>query len=126
MKLTVEEKKISKSFLETYNILKERIVSSGFLLLHEIDTKQIVSKHGVSIYPLKQLLFFEPKYISQIMQKDYLAINDIPLKFVIKYVDEHITSVSYQNPVKNLSDYEDLSSDTSTELLNRIHNILKL
>lgn len=109
--------------MEAYTTIKKKIVSNGFLLLHEIDTDQIVSKHGVDIPPLKQLLFFEPKYISQIMERDYLAINDIPLKFVIAYLDDNVTSISYQNPVKNLSDY-DMNCYMNNDLLGRINNIL--
>jgi len=124
MKLTVEEKILIKTFSETYNTLKERIMNEGFLLLHEIDTQQIVSEYDIEIKPLKQLLFFEPKYISQIMSKDYLAINDIPLKFVIKHLDDDTTSISYQNPAKNLLGYN-LNSDMGDELLDRIHNILE-
>lgn len=124
MKFTVQEKVLNTSFLEAYKTIKEQIVSNGFLLLHEIDTTQIVSKHGVDIPPLKQLLFFEPKYISQIMDKDYLAINDIPLKIVISYRDERTTSISYQNPAKNLSDYN-LDDFTKNELLERVQTLLE-
>lgn len=125
MKFTVQEKILNTSFLETYIALKEKIVSNGFLLLHEIDTKQIVSKHGIDIPPLKQLLFFKPNYISQIMDSDYLAINDIPLKFVIKYLGESSTSVSYQNPAENLIDYN-LDDHMREALLESIKNILKV
>ncbi|TJY33377.1 DUF302 domain-containing protein [Pontimicrobium aquaticum] len=124
MKFTVQEKVLNTSFLEAYNTIKEQIVSHGFLLLHEIDTTQIVSKHGIDIAPLKQLLFFDPKYISQIMDSDYLAINDIPLKFVISYKGERTTSISYQNPAKNLTDYN-LKNSIKEELLERVQALLE-
>ncbi|PWL38887.1 hypothetical protein DKG77_11675 [Flagellimonas aquimarina] len=124
MKLTVEEKIFNKSFSETFDTIKSRIVNNGFLLLHVIDTKQIVSKHNIEISPLKQLLFFQPKYISQIMLENHLAINDIPLKIVVKYLEDNVTSVSYQNPAKNLLDYN-LGNQIGEELMECIDTILK-
>ncbi len=46
-----------------YKLTKENILAEGFLILHEIDTQSIVSKHGIIIKPLKQILFFHPNYI---------------------------------------------------------------
>lgn len=125
MKSTVEERILETPFLDVYGTIKERIVANGFLLLHEIDTKEIVSKHGVEIDPLKQLLFFEPKYIKHIMGNDYLAINDIPLKIVIKYLDSKTTSISFQNPVMNLGDYK-LDYKVTNELMGRLNEIISL
>lgn len=123
MKATVLRKTMDCCFSEVYGKLKGRIEQNGFLLLYEINTQKIVSKYGVVIPELVQLLFFEPKYIDQIMQKDPLAINDIPLKIVIRDLGDGSTELNFQNPIGNLKDY-DLDGEMLNELYKRIDHIL--
>tara|TARA_R110001632_G_scaffold186526_2_gene306901 strand:- start:2626 stop:2946 length:321 start_codon:yes stop_codon:yes gene_type:complete len=104
-------------------MIKERIKQNGFLLLHEINTQNVVAKQGIIIPKLIQLLFFEPKYVGQIMGNDPLAINDIPLKFVIRSLGNGHTEVSFQDPVGNLRDYK-LEGEMLNELRKRIDEIL--
>ncbi|WP_421802721.1 DUF302 domain-containing protein [Flagellimonas sp.] len=123
MKAHVIRQTVPVPFGQLYGALKKRIVDHGFLLLHEIDTQAIVAKHGVSIPQLKQLLFFEPKYIAEIMANDPLAINDIPLKLVLQEIDAHTTQLSFKNPVGSLQDYG-LKPEMAAELLKRVQGIL--
>lgn len=93
------------------------------MLLHEIDTQAIVAKHGVTIPPMRQLLFFHPKYIAEIMANDPLAINDIPLKLVLHQLDETTTQLSFKNPMHSLQDYG-LKPEMAEELLERVQGII--
>jgi len=122
MKSAIIEKQYQLSFNEVYQKLRDAIVSSEFLLLHEIDTQSIVSKHNVVIKPLRQLLFFHPKYIKIIVENDALAINEIPIKLVIREIDNSKVSVSCPNPTINLSDYN-LDKKMAEELLQNINRI---
>ncbi|MCK0159594.1 DUF302 domain-containing protein [Allomuricauda sp. F6463D] len=124
MKTNVNHQTLQQPFGQVYNTLKKRIVAHGFLLLHEIDTQAIVAKQGVAIPQLRQLLFFEPKYIAQIMENDPLAINDIPLKLVLQEIDAQTTQLSFKNPVGSLRDYG-LDPEMAEELLGRIFNIIE-
>lgn len=124
MKSAIIEKKYPLSFNKVYKHLRENIVSSKFLLLHEIDTQNIVNKHNIIIKPLKQLLFFHPKYIKIIIENDALAINEIPIKLVVREISKNNVSVSFPNPTINLSDYN-LNSTMAEELLNEINEILE-
>jgi len=123
MKAHVEHQRLPLPFGQVYSTLKQRITDHGFLLLHEIDTRAIVAKHGITIPPLRQLLFFEPQYIAQIMAGDPLAINDIPLKLVLQEVDAHTTQLSFKNPVGSLQDYG-LDPTMAAELLERVQGIV--
>ena len=125
MKAHVEHQLLPLPFGQAYDTLKQRITDHGFLLLHEIDTQAIVAKHGITIPPLRQLLFFEPKYIAQIMAYDPLAINDIPLKLVLHQLDETTTQLSFKNPVHSLQDYG-LKPEMAAELLERVQGIVNL
>ncbi|MDF0705742.1 DUF302 domain-containing protein [Flagellimonas okinawensis] len=123
MKAHVISQTVSVPFEQLYGALKKRIVEHGFLLLHEIDTQAIVAKHGVRIAPLRQLLFFHPKYIAEIMANDPLAINDIPLKMVLHQLDDTTTQLSFKNPVGSLQDYG-LQPEMAAELLEQMQGIL--
>ncbi|MCK0192606.1 DUF302 domain-containing protein [Arenibacter sp. F20364] len=125
MKSSVIQRKVNNNFLDTYKSVKRSIERNGFLLLHEIDTQKIVSEHGVVIPKLIQLLFFDPKYVSQIMKKDPLAFNDIPLKIVVRDLEDGTTEVSFQNPIGNLIDY-DVESEMLIELELRLDEIFYL
>ncbi|MGN7516034.1 MAG: DUF302 domain-containing protein [Allomuricauda sp.] len=123
MKAHVIDQTLPVPFGQLYGALKKRIVEHGFLLLHEIDTQAIVAQQGITIPPLTQLLFFEPKYIAQIMANDPLAINDIPLKLVLHQLDETTTQLSFKNPVGSLQDYG-LKPEMAAELLKRVQGII--
>ncbi|WP_164732272.1 DUF302 domain-containing protein [Flagellimonas oceanensis] len=123
MKAHVIHQTLPLPFGQLYGALKKRIVEHGFLLLHEIDTQAIVAKHGVRIAPLRQLLFFHPNYIAEIMANDPLAINDIPLKLVLCQLDANTTQLSFKNPVGSLQDYG-LKPEMAAELLKRVQGIL--
>ena len=123
MKINVIDQTLPLPFGQVYKTLQQRIVEHGFLLLHEIDTQAIVAKHGVTISQLKQLLFFEPKYIAQIMENDPLAINDIPLKLVLQEIDAQTTQLSFKNPVGSLQDYG-LEAAMAEELLERVQEVI--
>lgn len=123
MKAHIVHQILSLPFGQVYETLKQRITEQGFLLLHEIDTQAIVAKHGVSIAPLRQLLFFHPKYIAEIMANDPLAINDIPLKLVLHQLDETTTQLSFKNPVHSLQDYG-LDVSMAAEMLERVKRIV--
>ena len=125
MKTHVEHQLLPLPFGQVYSTLKQRITDHGFLLLHEIDTQAIVAKQGIAIPPLRQLLFFEPKYIAQIMAGDPLAINDIPLKLVLQEVDANTTQLSFKNPVGSLQDYG-LDPEMAAELLERVQGVVDL
>nr|WP_321412843.1 DUF302 domain-containing protein [uncultured Allomuricauda sp.] len=123
MKAHVIHQTLPLPFGQVYDTLKKRIVEHGFLLLHEIDTQAIVAKHGVSIPPLRQLLFFHPNYIAEIMANDPLAINDIPLKLVLQEIDAQTTQLSFKNPVGSLQDYG-LKPEMAEELLERVQEVI--
>ena len=83
MKSGIIVKEFDMPFNAVCHAITQNIKSAGFLLLHQINTQDIVSKHGIAIRPLKQFLFFHPTYIDQIIKQDPLAINEIPVKVVV-------------------------------------------
>ncbi|HDZ06209.1 hypothetical protein LCGC14_0292110 [marine sediment metagenome] len=125
MKSAIIHKLIERPFNDVYEIILKNIIAHGFLVLHEINTQSIVGKHGITIKPLKQILFFHPDYIKKITNQDILAINEIPIKIVISEEKNGVVNVSFPNPETNLRDYN-LDLDIGNELLNRTLSILEI
>ncbi|WP_074409155.1 MULTISPECIES: DUF302 domain-containing protein [Aquimarina] len=125
MKSSILETTFKLPFEAVYNAIKKNILSNGFLLLHEINTQEIVAKHDLKIRPLKQLLFFHPRYIETILNEDALAINEIPIKIVVYEKENGNISVSFPNPKINLGDYN-CDEEMASELLEKTNTILDI
>jgi uncharacterized protein (DUF302 family) len=123
MRSSIIEIAVKKPFDEAINALKANIVANGFLILHEINTTEILSKHGIKINELRQLLFFHPNYMKDVLQIDPLLVNEVPLKFVIRSIKHNETSISISNPLQSMSDYKGTEA-LSTELLEKIMLII--
>jgi len=124
MKSVIKELIRHESFKEVYTRLYNCILSNGFIVIHEIDTQQILQKQGFQISPLRQLLFFHPNYMKVILDNDPLAVNAVPLKFVIREIEPNKTSVSFADPVVNFSGYE-LPDALANELREKINRMVE-
>ena len=122
MKSSIIEKITVLSFETVCKLIRNNIASNGFLILNEINTQEIVARHGIVIPKLIQILFFHPRYISIIMENDPLAINEVPIKIVIREINDNNTSISFPNPEISFSDYHFLEK-LALELFNKINAI---
>lgn len=124
MKAAIKEIINHQPFNSVLSNIKKNILLNDFLLIHEINTKQILATHGVTIPELRQLLFFHPRYMQQILDNDPLGVNEAPLKIIIREIERDKTSVSFPDPDVNFADYN-LSSTMVKELSAKIHSIVK-
>src|SRR5689334_25448664 len=123
MRSSVIESLHKKSFEDVLSNVRANIVSNGFLLLHEINTQQIMETNGYKIPPLRQLLFFHPIYMKQILDADPLSVIEVPLKVLVREIDSEKVSVSYTNPMTNFTGYS-LNNTLAEELLEKIRAIV--
>jgi len=123
VKSAIVEIVVNESFEDAINSLKKNIVAKGFLVLHEINTTEILLKHGIIIDELRQLLFFHPDYMVDVLKIDMLLVNEIPLKFVVRSINQNETSISFTNPLKSMSDYQN-AEDLAIRLLEKVYLIL--
>ena len=125
MKSAIEESIVMKPFDEVLATLRNNIVSNGFLVLHEINTMEILAKSGIEINPLRQILFFHPTYMKDILAIDPLMVNEVPLKIVVRFIDSTNTSVSFPNPTKNMLGYGG-SESLAFELYGKLQDIVAI
>ncbi|NLU92503.1 DUF302 domain-containing protein [Chitinophaga sp. Ak27] len=115
---------IDQPFEQVLTAARKAIVNNGFLLLQEINPQAILASHQIVIGPIRQLLFFHPAYMQQLLQADPDAVIEVPLKLVLREVDGHTTAVTYSDPVLQLQDYSGLEA-LGSELSQRVTALLK-
>lgn len=70
-------------FEETLNRLKLAIDAEGLWLLHEIDSQKLMMREGHRISPLRQLLFFHPRYLVRLLEGNPDALLEAPLRMIV-------------------------------------------
>jgi uncharacterized protein (DUF302 family) len=95
-------------FNETVERLKHAIKAAELLLIHEIDTQQIMERHGITIKGFKQLLYFHPVYMKQVLDTHPEAAIHAPLKFVVREVQNGSVEVFYIKPTTLFASYPGL------------------
>jgi uncharacterized protein (DUF302 family) len=81
------------------------ITEHGFLIIHQIDPQAILARHGMEVERIRQLLFFHPVYMRQILFLSPDAVIEAPLKLVLREAGEGCTSISYFDIVAHFSGY---------------------
>lgn len=76
----------------------KRIQENGFLLLHEINTKEILQRSGIEIKELRQLLFFHPTYMKTLLEVDASKVIRVPLKIVVREIEKDETEITASIP----------------------------
>lgn len=95
-------------FDETVERLKNAIKTAGLLLIHEINPQQILANHGITIQGFKQLLYFHPNYMKQLLESNPEAIIQAPLKFVVREEQNGEVEILYMKPINLFSSYVEL------------------
>ena len=96
--MKTHELRINKRFEQVLEHARDAIRQSGFLVLHEINTAAIMRGAGYVVGEVRQLLFFHPRYMIVILERDPASVIRAPLKIVVQSVSEDETMVTYVHP----------------------------
>lgn len=69
-------------FDDTLVRLKQGIAALDLWLIHEIDPQMLAARDGLAIGQARQLLFFHPRLLKQVLLGDARALPEVPLKIV--------------------------------------------
>jgi len=94
------------SFEDTVKMLKEQISAAGMLLISEINTQEILQKHGISINGFRQLLFFHPGYMKTLLSIDAHAAIEVPLKVVVRECGSGKAEIWFNDVMRTLGEYQ--------------------
>nr|WP_294944578.1 DUF302 domain-containing protein [uncultured Mucilaginibacter sp.] len=103
--------------------IRETIVKNGFIILYEIDPQKILADYGIETLKIRQVLFFHPDHMKELLDNDATAIIEAPLKFVIKEIDEAHVEVTTFDIKNHFSGYEGLET-LSTKLEGKMQQII--
>jgi uncharacterized protein (DUF302 family) len=98
------------NFDQTLDRLKQSIQAENLLLIHEINTQQIVKTAGIEINGLRQLLFFHPRYMKVVLDHNPAAVVEAPLKFAVVEDDHQAVVVRYADPEYLFNGYAGLEA----------------
>jgi uncharacterized protein (DUF302 family) len=115
---------VPTSFDETLQLLRDRINLSGMLLLHEINTKEILQKHGIRIADFRQLLFFHPNYMNRLLEMEPHAALEVPLKIIVRELDNGRSEFWFKNADVSFGGYSGMK-DLANELDKKIQFIVE-
>lgn len=88
--------------------VRQAVADEQLVVLHEIDTQLILATGGYAIPPLRQLLFFHPRYMIRLLAVDPAAVIEVPLKAVISTTRTHGVEVRIPDPRPRLGGYPGL------------------
>jgi len=101
-------KVVSIDFDEVLSVVKETILNDGFLIIHEINPQQILASYQIETLRIRQVLFFHPKFMKEIIQHNPSAIIEAPLKYVISEIDNERTMITSFNLDTHFKGYHNL------------------
>lgn len=98
----------SHSFSETVAMLKDAIESENLMVLKEIDAQQMLRMVGVKTKGMKQILFFHPHFMKEIIQINKNAGIEPPLKVLVMEKPNGKVMVKYIKPTYIFGKYKGL------------------
>ena len=108
MKTDTISKEVLFGFEEVLSVVKDTILNDGFLIIQEINPQQILANHHIDTLRIRQVLFFHPEFMKEIIQHDPSAIIEAPLKYVITEIDEERTMITSYNLGTHFKGYHNL------------------
>lgn len=96
-------------FERTLDVLREGIAAKDMWVVHEINPQMLLEKGGYGIHPARQLLYFHPRYVEQILTTDPTALVEIPLKLVVLQDADGEVTVRFNSVHSLLGRYEGLT-----------------
>ncbi len=88
--------------------LKQAIESENLMVVQEIDPQQMLRLVGMRIPGMRQILFFHPRYMKQILETNGNGGIEAPLKIIVMERPDGRIMVRYHDPVHQFAPYDGL------------------
>jgi uncharacterized protein (DUF302 family) len=85
-------------FAPTVERLQQAIAQAGFLVIHVINTQQILASQGIEIAGLIQILYFHPRYMQRLLAASPAAVIEAPLKLLVREGADGSVQVVHHQP----------------------------
>jgi uncharacterized protein (DUF302 family) len=85
--------------------LRNEIQGAGLRVLNEIDPQKAVQGIGRSMGGLRLIFFFHPGLVVRLLEMDWTAIAEAPLKLLVTELPEGIVSIRMADPISAFGRY---------------------
>jgi uncharacterized protein (DUF302 family) len=92
-------------FTEAVWRLREAIETADFWVLQEVDTQLLLRRAGYAVGPVRQILFFHPRFMARILAADSAALLEAPLKIAILGSTRDGVQLRWNNPAPAFARY---------------------
>lgn len=113
----------SHDFDETVARIKQSIEAENLMVLHEINPQQMLRMVGVQTGGMRQILFFHPRFMKQIVETNPNGGIVPPLKIMVMERPDGGVAVRYHDLVHLFAPYEGLDV-MSTELKAMVERVV--
>jgi uncharacterized protein (DUF302 family) len=95
----------TRSFEEVLTSLRKEIEGAGLRVLNEIDPQKAVQGIGRSMGGLRLIFFFHPNLVVRVLETDWAAMVEAPLKLVVTELPEGTVSIRMADPIASFGRY---------------------
>jgi uncharacterized protein (DUF302 family) len=99
----------SHGFDDTVDLLKQAIEAENLMVVAEVNPQQMLRMVGVRTGGMRQILFFHPRYMKQIVETNGNGGIVPPLKILVMERPDGQVMVRYHDPVRLFEAYEGLA-----------------
>ncbi len=110
-------------FDETLERLRQAIEGENLMVIHEINPQQMLRMVGMRTGGMRQILFFHPRYMKQIIETNRNAGIEPPLKLLAMEMPDGKVMVRYMDPTYQFGRYGELD-EIGQELEGVFQNIV--
>ncbi len=104
-----------QEFDATLTTLKKAIEGENLMVILEINPQQMLRLVGMRVGGMRQILFFHPRLMKQIIETNRNGGIEAPLKLLVMEAPDGAVRVRYHDPVHQFAPYEGLG-EFATEL----------
>jgi uncharacterized protein (DUF302 family) len=98
--------RVSKApFEEVIWRLRDAIEAADFWVLQEINSKMLLKRGGYGASPVRQILFFHPRFMARILEADSAAVLEAPLKIAVLELTGGVIQVRWADPAALFARY---------------------
>ncbi len=95
-------------FDETVTLLKQAIEGENLMVVNEVNPQQMLRMVGMRVGGMRQIFFFHPRYMKQIIETNRNAGIEPPLKVLVMETPNGQVMVRYEDPRHQFDAYPGL------------------
>ena len=92
-------------FTEVIWRLREAIEAAEFWILQEVNSQMLLKRGGYAAAPVRQLMFFHPRFMVRILEVDPAAMLEVPLKMAVLELPGGTVQLRWDDPIAAFARY---------------------